>query len=58
MDTQIIEATGLSQSYQIIIRFDADYHRMSKQEVQDAATARFVQMKIPLATDTENRSQL
>lgn len=48
-DTEIVESTGLSQSYHIIIRFDSDYHRMTKQEVQDAATARFAQMKIPLA---------
>lgn len=50
IDTEIVQSTGLSQSYQIIIRFDADYHHMSKQEVQEAATARFEQMKIPLAS--------
>lgn len=47
--TDIVQTTGLSQSYQIIIRFDSDYHRMTKPQVQEAAIARFAQMQIPLA---------
>lgn len=49
LDTEIVDSTGLSQSYQIIIRFDADYHHMTKAQVQDAAIARFAHMNIKLA---------
>lgn len=50
LDTEIVPATGLARTYQIIIRFDMDYHHMTKKQVQDAATARFAAMNIPLAS--------
>ena len=49
LGTELEPSTGLSRTYQIIIRFDSEYHRLSKQEVQEAATARFAHMKIPLS---------
>jgi hypothetical protein len=42
--------TGLSHSYQILIRFDFGYNEMSKVDVQEAAIARFEEMNIPLST--------
>ena len=42
--------TGLSNSYQILIRFDFGYHEMTKVEVQDVAIARFEAMNIKLVT--------
>lgn len=50
IDTEIETSTGLSSSYQIIIRFDSEYHRMTQQQAQDAATARFALINIPLAS--------
>jgi hypothetical protein len=41
---------GLSRSYQILIRFDSGYNEMRKDDVQEAARARFEAMGIPLAT--------
>ncbi|KAG0574549.1 hypothetical protein KC19_VG270700 [Ceratodon purpureus] len=41
IDTEISLDTGLSQSYEIIIRFDTDYHHMTKQQVQESAIPRF-----------------
>lgn len=32
------------------MRFDADYHQMTKSQVQEAATLRFAKMNIPLAS--------
>ena len=49
-DTPVDPATGLSHSYEILIRFDFGYHEMSKQDVQDAAAAHFDAMNIKLAT--------
>ncbi|KAG0595518.1 hypothetical protein M758_UG173200 [Ceratodon purpureus] len=49
LGTDIVPSTGLFQSYQIIIRFESNYHRMTKQQVQEAATKRFARMKIPLS---------
>jgi hypothetical protein len=40
---------GLSQSYQILIRFDIGYNDVCKEDVQEAARARFEAMDIPLA---------
>lgn len=42
--------THLSSSYQILIRFDTNYHNMTKEEVQLQAAERFQQMGISLAT--------
>lgn len=42
--------TGLSPTYQIVIRFDINYRDLSKHDVQEAATSRFEMMRIPLAT--------
>ena len=49
-DIPIDSTTGLSHSYQILIRFDFGYHEMTKVEVQNAATARFDAMGIKLAS--------
>jgi hypothetical protein len=42
--------TGLSHTYQLVIRFDNNYRDFSKADVQEAATSRFETMCIPLAT--------
>ena len=42
-------ATGLSPTYQIVIRFDYGYHGMRKHEVQDAALSRLEAMGIQIA---------
>ena len=49
-DIPIHPTTGLSHSYQILIRFDFGYHEMHKIDVQDAAIAHFEAMNIKLAT--------
>ena len=49
-DTPIDLITGLSPSYQILIRFDYGYNEMSKIKVQDAARACLDAMNIQLAT--------
>ena len=49
-DISVDVNTGLSHSYQILIRFDFGYNEMTKSEVQDAAIARFEAMDIKLAT--------
>jgi hypothetical protein len=41
--------TGLSRSYQILIRFDTGYNDMHKEDVQEAGRARFEAMDILLA---------
>jgi hypothetical protein len=47
--TDIDPTTGLARSYQIVIRFDSGYNDMTKNDVQDAARARFDAMGIALA---------
>jgi hypothetical protein len=42
--------TGLSPTYQLIIRFDTNYRDFSKIDVQEAAASRFEVMRIPIAT--------
>jgi hypothetical protein len=42
--------TGLSRSYQILIRFDSGYNEMQKDDVHKAARARFEAMDIVLAS--------
>ena len=42
--------TGLSPTYQLVIRFDTNYKDFSKLDVQEAAASRFEVMHIPLAT--------
>jgi hypothetical protein len=42
--------TGLSPTYQIVIRFDTNYQDFSKLDVQEAAASRFEVISIPLAT--------
>jgi hypothetical protein len=42
--------TGLSPTYQLVIRFDTNYRDFSKIDVQEAAASRFEVMHIPLAT--------
>jgi hypothetical protein len=42
--------TGLSPTYQLVIRFDTNYRDFSKIDVQEAAVSRFDVMHIPLAT--------
>jgi hypothetical protein len=49
-DTTIDTTTGLSHSYQILIRFDFGYNEMTKVDVQEAAIARFDAMNVKLAT--------
>lgn len=49
-DISVDTLTGLSHSYQILIRFDFGYNEMNKIDVQEAATARFEAMNIKLAT--------
>jgi hypothetical protein len=41
---------GLSRSYQILIRFDSGYNEMQKDDVHEAAKARFEAMDIALAS--------
>jgi hypothetical protein len=41
--------TGLSRTYQLVIRFDNNYRDFSKTDVQEAATSRFETMRIPFA---------
>jgi hypothetical protein len=41
--------TGLSRSYQILIRFDSGYNTMRKDDVQEVARTRFQAMGIALA---------
>lgn len=48
-NTDIDLNTGLSPTYQVIIRFDGHYHSMTKIEVQQAAHRRLETMRIPLA---------
>ena len=48
-DISVDSSTGLSHTYQILIRFDFGYHEMKKVEVQNAAIARFKAMNIKLA---------
>jgi hypothetical protein len=43
-------ATGLSPTYQLVIRVDTNYRDFSKIDVQEAAASRFEVMRIPLAT--------
>jgi hypothetical protein len=42
--------TGLSSTYQIVIRFDSNYRDLTKQDAQEAANAHLEMMRIPLAT--------
>ena len=42
-------STGLSPTYQIVIRFDYGYQGMRKQEVQDAALSRLEAMGLQVA---------
>jgi hypothetical protein len=48
-NSEIDFATGLAPTYQVTIRFDTNYHNMTKIEVQQAAHARLEQMRISLA---------
>lgn len=48
-NSEIDLATGLAPTYQVTIRFDTNYHNMTKTEVQIAAHARLELMRIPLA---------
>lgn len=48
-NTEIDIVTGLSPTYQVTIRFDRNYHTMTKLEVQQAAHSRLELMSIPLA---------
>jgi hypothetical protein len=48
--TDIDPVIGLSRSYQILICFDSGYNEMRKDDVQEAARARFEAMDIALAT--------
>lgn len=50
LESKIDETTGLAPTYQVTIRFDTNYHTMSKAEVQQAAKARLELMHIPLAS--------
>ena len=44
------DVTGLSPTYQVVIRFDHGYQGMKKQEIQEAALSRLETMGIPVAT--------
>jgi hypothetical protein len=46
----MVTTTGLSHTYQVVIRFDNNYRDFSKADVQEAATSRFETMRISLAT--------